>query len=65
MRECRREISKEDYEIAKKNNGFLTEEQKERMFDASILVGYGLYMPRVYKDGDKYMLRYEIGSSCD
>lgn len=65
MRKCRREISKEEYEIAMDNNGFLTEEQEERMFDICILNGYGLYMPQVYKDGDKYMLSYEIGDSCD
>lgn len=65
MRKCKREISKEDYEIAMENNGFLTEEQEERMFDISTRMGYGLYMPKVYKDGDKYMLSFEIGSSCD
>ena len=65
MKECKREISKRDYDIAKKNNGYLTGEQKNRMFNANILMGYGLYSAKVYMDGEKYMLRYAIGDSCD
>lgn len=65
MREATREISKEVYERAKANNGYLTKEDEIELFDPAILYGYGLYGTHAYEKDGKYWLDYSVGSSCD
>lgn len=69
------EVSKEVFDRARaqhlangnKDNGiyYMTNEDKQKLFDISILCGYGLYGCQVYETDGKYMCRYETGSSCD
>ena len=65
MQECSTEISKEVYDRALANNNRITKEDESKIFSESIIWGYGLYGTRVYKEGEKYMCQFKIGSSCD
>ena len=53
------EISKEEYEKAKKNGA------ESIVTNPAILYGYGLYGASVSEVGGKYYLHYTCGSSCD
>lgn len=67
MERNRKEIPKEVYDRAMANHGIMTDEDQKKMFDVSIINGYGLYCVGVYKDeaAGKYMCTYYIGDSCD
>lgn len=76
MTERKMKIDKAVYERAKarylENNPdgtatvfYLTDDDKESLFGADILYGYGLYGCKVYEEDGEYVCRYEIGSSCD
>ena len=69
MNYCNREISKEQYERAMRNNGRLTDEDMEQVFTQAELCGYGIYSQRVseglYLKKGHYFVIYEIGESCD
>ncbi len=58
-------ISKEVYDRAQANGGVITQEDKEALFDSSMLYGYGVYGARaIYADGE-YLCEYSSGDSCD
>ena len=65
MTSCKRQISKEVFDRALINGGHITGADMQQVFTMSELCGYGVYMPTVYKDGDKYMCQFEMGDSCD
>ena len=65
MTDHKREISKEVYDRATQNGGVITEQDKERLFSSADLYGYGVYGAHAYMDGDKYMMSYSMGDSCD
>ena len=48
-----KEISKEIYENAQKHNGYLTDEDKLKVFDVCDLCGYGIYNAKAYKQDGK------------
>ena len=60
-----REISKEIYDKAIKNRGYITGEDREKVWDISDLCGYGIYGDQVCKENDKYFVKYYRGSTCD
>ena len=59
------EISKEVYIRAKQNRGYITNEDKNRLFTPQQLCGYGVYSAIAYKENEKYYCSYYLGSSCD
>lgn len=59
------EVSKEVFDRAQANRGYMAGEDIRELFDDSILCGYGLYDCRVKQDGDKYICTWWHGSSCD
>lgn len=65
MRYGTRSITKEIYDRAEKNNNYLTNADKEKVFSDSELYGYGVYCCHVFKDGDDYKCNYVMGESCD
>lgn len=58
MVECEREITKEEYEQAKKGDF-------SEIFEAWEVMGYGVYAERVFERNGKYFVSYSRGSSCD
>ena len=60
-----RKITKEIYERALKNRGYIDKQDSDKVFTISELCGYGVYGDQVFeKDGD-YFVRFERGDSCD
>ena len=59
------EVSKDVYERAKANRGYMAKEDEEKLFSDSILYGYGLYCCVVREKDGKYICSYEIGETCD
>jgi len=59
------EVSKEVYDRAKANRGYMANQDKVALFSESIRYGYGLYCCVVREKDGKYICSYEIGDSCD
>lgn len=59
------EVSKEVYERAAKNRGYMHEDDRSKYFSLDVLCGYGLYDCKVRQEGDKYICSYMTGSTCD
>ena len=59
------EVSKDVYDRAKANRGYMAEQDKEALFSDSIRYGYGLYCCVVREKDGKYICSYSIGDSCD
>ena len=59
------EISKEVYDRAMKNGGYITGEDEKNLFSEAMLCGYGVYGDMAYEKDGKYWCRWEHGSSCD
>ena len=59
------EVTKEVYDRAKANRGYMAKEDEEKLFSESIRYGYGLYRCVVKEVDGKYICSYETGSSCD
>ena len=63
-----KQITKEQYdEIMQESNGrgFVPDSIKHKYFSPSVLYGYGLYGTKVYEENGKYILWYQIGTTCD
>ena len=60
----RKEISKEVYDRAVANNGRMTDDDEIAILGAYVY-GYGLYGTAVYQEGDKYMVSFRHGDSCE
>ena len=58
MKEVKREITKEEYELSKEKSAYA-------LIGDDIKMGYGACGARTYILGDKYYLSYDCGSSCD
>lgn len=65
MRSCEREISKEVYDRARQNRGYITSQDSKDVFSVSELMGYGVYGDQVVERDGKYFVLYERGDSCD
>ena len=66
-----RSITKEQYERAQLNGGFIAKEDMSDVFTDSDLYGYGVYSPVARKKHneetgtDTYVVSYTTGTSCD
>ena len=60
-----RRITKDQYERAVNNNGYLTDEDRLEVFTEAERCGYGIYDTRVYTSNGLYLVNFEKGSSCD
>ena len=65
MQSCIKEISKEIYDKAIKNNGYITDEDEWKVFTESQIMGYGIYGTHVYEEDGKYYVHYSMGDTCD
>lgn len=60
-----RTISKEIYERATANNGYITQEDYWKVFTQSEVMGYGLIDGKVFEKDGKHFVGYTIWDSCD
>lgn len=60
-----KEITKEDYTKAIKNNGTFTDSQLCSILGQCLVCGYGIYGHSVYTDNNRYYIKYNHGSTCD
>jgi len=65
MIERRKEITKEQYDRAMQNHGYITKDDRNKVFTVSEIYGYGVYGDQVAEDKGKYYVDYSIGSTCD
>lgn len=65
MRWFKREITKEVYDRAQDNRGYITGADKRALFSDAELFGYGLYSARAHEIDGKYYMSYGLGDSCD
>ena len=61
----RKEITKEIYDRAMENRGFITSEDESKIFSVSQLCGYGVYMAMAHEENGEYYCTYQMGSTCD
>ena len=64
MTQHRKTITKEQYDEAMRNNGFISSDNAE-IFDAAERYGYGVYCPVAEEENGAYFVEYELGSTCD
>lgn len=65
MRSCERTISKDIYDRAMENHGYITDEDMGKVFTMAEMCGYGIYTPVVSHYDDRYVVRFEMGDTCD
>ena len=65
MKSMSKKITKEQYDRAKQNGGYITREDEDKIFATAELLGYGVHSPIVHESGDGYYVHYYIGSSRD
>ena len=58
-------VSKEVYDRAVMNRGYMATQDQKEYFDDSILCGYGLYNCTVREENGKYICSWWSGSTCD
>ena len=65
METYEREITKDQYDRAMENHGYLTDEDVDKVFSVAEMLGYGVYSPVVSHYADRYVVRFEMGDTCD
>lgn len=60
-----REITKDQYDRAMENHGYLTDEDYSDVFTQAEMCGYGIYSAVVSHYADRYVVRFEMGDTCD
>jgi hypothetical protein len=60
-----RKITKEQYERAMANRGYIAKEDEKDIFSESERWGYGVYGDQVAEKDGEYVVNYQIGSTCD
>lgn len=64
-------ITKEQYERAQLNNGYVTEADLQEIFSTSELCGWGVYSPiackryNAFADENTYIVSYSTSTCCD
>lgn len=58
-------ISKEVYDRAMANNGYITGSDERKIFSDAELWGYGVYRPKAMEKEGQYYCTYSLGSNCD
>ena len=61
----KREISKEIYDRAMENRGYITSGDMDTVFSEAELCGYGIYGAKAAEEDGKYYCHFSMGSSCD
>lgn len=59
------EISKDVYDRAMKNRGYIASEDMSNLFSISQLCGNGVYSAMAYEKDGKYYCSFWLGSTCD
>jgi hypothetical protein len=66
MVECKREIDKDIYDRACKTpSHYIADEDYDKLFDVSLINGYGVYGARAIEENGKYYCIFRRGESCD
>ena len=60
-----RKITKDIYDNAKNNRGYLTSEDTKKVFDIAEICGYGIYGTQVFERDGEYFVSYYRGSTCN
>ena len=60
-----REITKEQYERAMQQNGYITTADEKDIFTEAELCGWGVYSAKATMQDGKYYVKYRLGSTCD
>lgn len=61
----RKKITKEIYDNAQKNRGYIASEDMPKIFSVSDLIGYGIYGAMAYEENGEYWCSYNRGETCD
>lgn len=65
MKDCRWELTKEEYKELYEMKLPEKERAVKKMLGDSIVLGYGLYGWGLKQEGEKYFLDFTMGSHCD
>lgn len=65
MKSYTRTITKEVYDRAQENRGYITGADMQSVFTDAERCGYGVYGARADKTDDGYVVRFSMGDSCD
>lgn len=65
MRHGIREISKDVFDRAVSNHGYITREDELTVFSDSERLGYGLYGTHVFQENGRFYVRFTLGTTCD
>lgn len=60
-----RKITKEQYDRAMANKGYVVKDDIGAIFYPSEIFGYGVYDPRVVERNGEYYATFTLGSTCD
>ncbi len=59
-------ITEEQFDRAMANKGYIDDSDRDSVFTASELYGYGVYSPRVFRNGNgEPCVSFMRGESCD
>ena len=65
MQRCERKITKEQFDRAQQNRGYIANVDRPDIFNVSELCGYGVYSPLAFERDGEYYVSYLLGESCD
>ena len=65
MTRGKRKISKEIYERAMEHNGYIANEDEEKVFLPSEIWGYGVYGAQAKEENGEYYVYFSMGDSCE
>jgi hypothetical protein len=65
MTKYKREITKEQYDRAMENRGYITSQDEADIFSMAELCGYGVYSAMADMVDGKYYVKFYLGGSCD
>lgn len=65
MTKMRRTITKEVYDRAMTNHGYIASADLHTVFTVDEIYGYGVYSPAVAKEDDEYIVNFMRGNSCE
>lgn len=65
MTQMKRTITKEVYDRAVANKGYITSADQYEVFTTDEIYGYGVYCAKVEKEADQYIVNFMRGNSCE
>ena len=65
MTQMKRTITKEVYDRAITNHGYITSADQYEVFTTDEIYGYGVYCAKVEKEADQYIVNFMRGNSCE